>query len=44
MASGVSKTLPTMRGLVISISGLFAITVVERFIQDKQIENGGIWK
>ena len=36
MASGVSKaTLPTMTGLVISISGLFAITVVERFIQDK---------
>ena len=24
-----------MTGLVISISGLFAITVVERFIQDK---------
>ena len=36
MASGVSKaTLPTMTGLVISISGLFAITIVERFIQDK---------
>ena len=36
MASGVSKaTLPTMTGLVISISGLFAITIVVRFIQDK---------
>ena len=36
MASGVSKaTLPTMTGLVISISGLFAITFLERYINTK---------
>ena len=34
--SGVSKaTLPTMTGLVISISGLFAITFLERYINTK---------
>lgn len=36
MAGGISKaTLPTMTGLVISITGLFAITFLERFINDK---------
>lgn len=36
MAGGISKaTLPTMTGLVISISGLFAITFLERFINDR---------
>ena len=36
MASGVSKaTLPTMTGLVISISGLFPITFLERYINTK---------
>ena len=36
MAGGISKaTLPTMTGLVISITGLFAITFLERFINDR---------
>ena len=36
MAGGISKaTLPTMTGLVISITGLFAITFIERFINDR---------
>tara|TARA_B100000927_G_C16474014_1_gene472638 strand:- start:2299 stop:2826 length:528 start_codon:yes stop_codon:yes gene_type:complete len=40
MASGVSKaTLPTMTGLVISISGLFAITIVEKYLQSKSSKN-----
>ena len=44
MASGVSKaTLPTMTGLVISISGLFAITVVEKYIQSKYAKNMSVF-
>ena len=36
MAGGISKaTLPTMTGLVIAITGLFAITFLERFINDR---------
>ena len=36
MAGGISKaTLPTMTGLVISITGLFAITFLERFINER---------
>ena len=36
MAGGISKaTLPTMTGLVISITGLFAITFLEKFINDR---------
>jgi biopolymer transport protein ExbB len=39
MASGVAKaTLPTMTGLVISISGLFAITYLEKLLDDKVTE------
>ena len=39
MASGVAKaTLPTMTGLVISISGLFAITYLEKLLNDKVTE------
>ncbi len=35
MASGIARaTLPTMTGLVISITGLFAITFLERFINN----------
>ena len=45
MASGVSKaTLPTMTGLVISISGLFAITVVEKYIQSKYAKNMSVFE
>ena len=39
MASGVAKaTLQTMTGLVISISGLFAITYLEKLLNDKVTE------
>ena len=45
MASGVSKaTLPTMTGLVISISGLFAITVIEKYIQSKYAKNMSVFE
>lgn len=40
MASGVAKaTLPTMTGLIISISGLFAITYLEKLLNDKVTEH-----
>lgn len=45
MAGGISKaTLPTMTGLVISITGLFAITFIERFINDRVLRKVEIFE
>ena len=45
MAGGISKaTLPTMTGLVISITGLFAITFIEKFINDRVLRKVEIFE